>query len=186
LEEAWLTALGKESRPEGQPSETRPARATAGDRRYPSTPAPLTLVARVDDKGVLFLRRTVTHYVPEQTTVKRPGQEDQTTTTYRSVTEEQEKSYQLSKVQVVGTDGKPLAPGTLQALLEKERAVLVSADGKPVDPFYLQVIKELTPILVLPEEAPWPPVPVPAFPLATPLAPPAVPPMPRAAPSLKN
>src|SRR5262249_56149518 len=122
-------------------------------RRYPTTLAPYTVLARVDKNGVLLVRWAVTTYQPKTSIVKRPGQEDQIVTSYEVTTGEQEKEIELSRVQAFGTDGKALTPGLVRALLEKERPVLVSADGKPVDPFYLQVVKDDTPILVLPEEA---------------------------------
>jgi RNA polymerase sigma factor (sigma-70 family) len=186
LEEAWLAHLGKERRPEAARESTAPSINTGADCRYPSAPAPQTVLAHVDKNSVLFVRRPVAYYVPQTTTVKRSGQGDQTQTTYQLITGEQVKSYELSQMQVVGTDGKPIAPGMVRVLLEKERPVLASADGKPVDPFYLQVIKEFTPILLLPVEpavappaaapAPspqqyFPPLPAPSAP-AVPLVPP--------------
>jgi RNA polymerase sigma factor (sigma-70 family) len=183
LEEAWLAALGKERRREAARENTGSSILTGADRRYPSAPPPSTVLARVDKNGVLIVRRPVATYRPTQSIVKRPGQDDQIVTTYELIMGEQEKEFELSQVQVVGTNGKPLTPEMVRALLEKERPVLVSADGKPVDPFYLQVIKENTPILVLPEEAPVvPPVPtLPPGPPPTIVAPqpiPAAPPVP--------
>jgi hypothetical protein len=154
LEEAWLAALVKARRGEAARENTTSSLPTGADRRYPTAPAPRTILARVERNGVdmVIVRRQVTTYYPKHSIVKRPGQEDQVVTTYEQVTTEQEKEFELNRVQVFATDGKPLAPRILLVMLEKERPVLVSADGKPVDPFYLQVVKDDTPILVLPEE----------------------------------
>jgi RNA polymerase sigma factor (sigma-70 family) len=165
LEEAWLAHLGKERRRDGPRENTVSSIPTGASRRYPNTLAPYTVLARVDKNGVLLVRWAVTTYQPKTSIVKRPGQGDQLVTSYEVITGEQEKEFELSRVQAFGTDGKALTPGLVRALLEKERPVLVSADGKPVDPFYLQVVKDDTPILVLPEEAAVAP---PAPPLAAP------------------
>ncbi|MHB1424352.1 MAG: hypothetical protein ACYC3I_14355 [Gemmataceae bacterium] len=89
------------------------------------------------------------------TRILRDGKEvEEKHTFYEAVAGWEDYVYEPKDIKLLGSDGKPLDKKMLPELLKKERPVLYAyGDGK-IDSTFLKVIKEGTPILVLPFSEP--------------------------------
>src|SRR5262249_20686110 len=114
-------------------ASTRAGEEPAAPRGLP----PRIALARVDEKGQLTLKETVTEYAPQQRagTVVQDGKTITTVSTVLvPVTTVRLRSADLKDVQAYGADGKQIDAKKLPQLLRKETPVLMSADGQRVDP----------------------------------------------------
>jgi hypothetical protein len=136
-------------------------RAKDEEPKIPAGPPPLHAVARMDKQGTLVIRQTLMRVVYRQEQRPRPvnvgGQPAAEVVTVRVATQVPEtRMIQATGFQAFDLAGKRLEARTLPGLLKGWTDVLVSADGKMVDPFYLRVIREGTPVLIVPGFAPEP------------------------------
>ena len=119
----------------------------------PSLPssAPAAM-ARLNKKGQVVFKFWTTRYVPVTATrVLRDGKEvKEKHTFYETVSGLEDKAYDLKDIKLLGSDGKPLDKKMLPELLKKERPVLYIYGDDKIDSTFLKVIKEGTPILILP------------------------------------
>lgn len=113
-------------------------------------------MARLNKKGQVVLKFQATRYVPVTATrVLREGKEvEEKHTFYETVTGWEDQTYDLKDIKLLGSDGKPLDKKTLPELLKKERPILLMYGEGKIDSTFLKVIKEGTPILVLPFQGP--------------------------------
>jgi RNA polymerase sigma factor (sigma-70 family) len=150
LEKVWLASLPREQRPAERPEGV-------DDSRTPSGPAPTVARARLDEQGRVVVKMPVYYYQPV-TSYVRAGEhvEYRPVTTYNRRSTFTFQAHDVGAVRAFTPDGKPLSGARLTALLRQETAVLVSADDKEVDPYHLQVVKDGTPVLILPPTRPTP------------------------------
>lgn len=124
----------------------------------PKGPPPMQFVARIDDQGRLAVRMVVPDFPPPRgdrdDRPSRSGRGDRSTRdrdmppppTFREVTDR----FDLRDVRAYDTDGREIDRDRLRDMLRKDMHILISGDGRKVDPFYLAIIKEGTPVLILP------------------------------------
>jgi len=127
---------------------------------YPGTLAslshPSATMARLNKKGQVVLKFQRTQFVPVTVTrVLRDGKEvKEKHTIYEEVTAWEDQAYDTKDIKLLGSDGKPLDKKMLPELLKKERPVLYMYGDGEIDSTFLKVIKEGTPIIVLPSPQP--------------------------------
>jgi hypothetical protein len=112
----------------------------------------LATMARLNKKGQVVLKFKVTRSVPVTAThVLRDGKEvKEKHTFYEWVTYWEDQTYDPKDIKLLDSNGKPLDKKVLPELLKKERLVLLLYGDDKIDSALLKVIKEGTPILVLP------------------------------------
>lgn len=117
-------------------------------------------MARLNEEGKVVLKFQTTRSVPlTATRVLREGKEvEEKHTFYTWETSWVDQTYDPKDIKLLGSDGNPLDKKKLPELLKKERPVLILyGDGKLESTFskvIKKVIKEGTPILVLPFQGP--------------------------------
>jgi hypothetical protein len=112
-------------------------------------------MARLNEEGKVFLEFQTTRSVPlTATRVLRDGKEvKEKHTFYTWETSWVDQTYDPKDIKLLGSDGKPLDKKKFPEILKKERPVVILYDDK-IDSTFLKVIKEGTPILVLPFQEP--------------------------------
>jgi hypothetical protein len=112
--------------------------------QLPTSPAPIQILAQLDDKGNLTLVIPYTVFVKEDAP-KGSGAE------YEIVpeTREETRTVPLKEVKVYETDGKEADLRRLPGVLRKPTPALLAADGK-LDPVRLRLVKDGTLIFVGP------------------------------------
>jgi hypothetical protein len=108
-------------------------------------PAPVIMIAEVDQDGGPYIEIWALRQVPETRTVAvKVGDRvvNRTETVLVPVYEKRRVALDAKDVQVFGSDGKRIKAKDVRALLKKSTAVFVSADGKEVDPLYLRLVRE--------------------------------------------
>lgn len=109
-------------------------------------------MARLSKKGQVVLKFQKTRSVPVTATrVLRDGKEvKENHTFYESVTSWEDQTYDPKDIKLLDNDGKPLDKEKIPEFLKKERPVLIRYGEDKIDSTFLKVIKEGTPILILP------------------------------------
>ena len=109
-------------------------------------------MARLNKKGQVVLKFQKTRSVRlTATRVLRDGKEVKEKHTFDElVTDWVDQVYDPKDIKLLGSDRKRLDKKMLPELLKKERLVLIMYGDEKIDSTYLKVIKEGTPILVLP------------------------------------
>lgn len=144
----------------GLSADTPPPPAQALEQPLGPPPLPplqlYVTMARLNKKGQIVLKFQITRYVPVTATrILRDGKEvKEKHTFYETVTGWEDQAYDPNDIKLLDTDGRPLDKKTLPELLKKEQpAPFMYGEGK-IDSTFLKVIKEGTPILVLPFQGP--------------------------------
>jgi len=109
-------------------------------------------MARLNKKGQIVFKFWTTRYVPVTATrILRDGKEvKEKHTFYELVGAWEDKAYDLKDIKLLGSDGKPLDIKMLPEILKKERPVLYMYGEEKIDSTFLKVVKEGTPIFLLP------------------------------------
>lgn len=110
----------------------------------PSSPAPVFTVARLNEKGLLEVRRKVTGFVPvkEAVTVIKNGEKVVKTVTRQvPVIRQVTTVFRLNAVTVYRGANEKLTGEDLRDELDRPQAAVMSADGKKIDPFYYRLLK---------------------------------------------
>jgi RNA polymerase sigma factor (sigma-70 family) len=138
----------------------KPAEKPAKDKLdLPTGPAPVQMIAWVDEDGEVIIQQKVTTYRMVQ-----KSQGDVQVAYYEPVGIKKLTAYEAKLVKVFDTAGKPVAATDLPRVLGKKQPVLVSADGRKVDPLHLRLIKDGTLVVVIEPSHQLPPPPVQAVP----------------------
>lgn len=113
-------------------------------------------MARLNKNGQVVLKFQKSRSVPVTVTrVLRDGKEvKEKHTFYETVNGWEDQAYDPKDIKLLDSDGKPLDKKELPELLKKERPLLILYGDDKIDSTFLKVIKEGTPILVLPPLGP--------------------------------
>ncbi len=117
-----------------------------------SAPHIWATMAWLNKKGQVVLKCPTFQNVPVTATrVLRDGKEvEEKHTFYEAVTGWEYQTYDPNDIKLLGSDGRPLDKKILPELLKKARPVLYMYGDNKIDSTFLKVIKEETPILLLP------------------------------------
>ncbi len=148
------TGLGADTPPRGETDPPPPEQA--GSRLGPPSQFLWATMARLNKKGQVVLRFQITRFVPiTATRVLRDGKEVEEKHTFSEpVTRWEDQVYDPKDIKLLGSDGKPLDKKMLPELLKNERPVVLMYGDDKIDSTLLKVIKEGTPILILPASYP--------------------------------
>jgi hypothetical protein len=140
------TSLCADSPPPTTPYPSWPGGPESG------APQPSATMARLNKRGQVVLKFWKARWVPMTATrVIRDGKEvNEKHSFFEFVGGWTHQTYDLKDIKLLGSDGKPLDKKMLPELLKKERPVLYIHGVDKIDPTFLKVIKEGTPIFVLP------------------------------------
>jgi hypothetical protein len=119
----------------------------------PSLPSSASAaMARLNKKGQVVFNIWTTRAVPVTATrILRDGKEvKEKHTFYEEVSGWEDQAIDPKDIKLLGSDGKPLDKKMLPELLKKERPVLYMYGDDKIDSTFLKVIKEGTPIFLLP------------------------------------
>jgi hypothetical protein len=112
------------------------------DRRLPSGPAPVQILAQLDEKGTLTLVIPYTVYAQED----GPGG----ATVLRPETREEVRTVPLKDVKLQRADGAEPDRKRLPETLRKPTPALLSVDGEKIDPLHFRLVRDSTLVFIGP------------------------------------
>jgi hypothetical protein len=117
------------------------------EKRLPEGPAPVQIVAQLDDKGNLTL---VIPYDVYNKVERADG-----TVTYQPESREEVRVVPLKDVKVSRADGAGVDPKRLPETLRKPTPALLSVNGEKIDPLHFRLVRESTLVFTGPIPKPF-------------------------------